>query len=147
MPPSAMRSESGRDDAAARPSRNGFVNARSTRKLRLPDSAIRILLQKTADEKTSKERMHLDLETDDVEAEVRRLEALGATRWDHQKERGFDFWVMRDPWLNEFCVLQPEFPELLARRRTSSRAVISSPNAEGGTAAFSSSVISFLPSL
>ena len=86
------------------------------RKLRLPDSDIRILLQKTDDEKTSKERMHLDLETDDVEAEVRRLEALGATRWDHQKERGFDFWVMRDPWLNEFCVLEPEFPELLAQR-------------------------------
>jgi Glyoxalase-like domain len=86
------------------------------RKLRLPDSNIRILLQKTSDKKTSKERMHLDLETDDVEAEVRRLEALGATRWDHQKERGFDFWVMRDPWLNEFCVLQPEFPELLAKR-------------------------------
>jgi len=60
--------------------------------------------------------MHLDLETDDVEAEVRRLEALGAERWDHQTERGFDFWVMRDPWGNEFCVLQVEFPELLAQR-------------------------------
>jgi hypothetical protein len=41
----------------------------------------------------------------------------GATRYDHQQERGFDFWVMRDPWGNEFCVLQPNFPELLARRR------------------------------
>jgi hypothetical protein len=67
------------------------------RKLRLPDSGIRILLQKTNDVKVSKERMYLDLETDNVEAEVRRLEALEATRWDHQKERGFDFWVMRDP--------------------------------------------------
>lgn len=86
------------------------------RKLRLPDSEIRILLQKTDDPKVSKERMHLDLETDDVEAEVNRLEALGAIRWDHQEERGFDFWVMRDPWSNEFCVLQPEFPELLAQR-------------------------------
>lgn len=86
------------------------------RRLRLPDSDIRILLQLTHDMKTSKERMHLDLETDDVEAEVQRLEVLGATRWDHQKERGFDFWVMRDPWGNEFCVLQPEFPDLLARR-------------------------------
>jgi Glyoxalase-like domain len=71
----------------------------------------------TGDEKVSKERMHLDLETDDVEAEVQRLEALGATRYDHQQERGFDFWVLRDPWGNEFCVLPPEFPELLARRR------------------------------
>ncbi len=87
------------------------------RRLRLPDSQIRILLQKTGDEKTSKERMHLDLEADDVEAEVCRLEALGATRWDHLDERGYDFWVLRDPWGNEFCVLQPEFPELLARQQ------------------------------
>lgn len=88
------------------------------RRLRLPDSQIRVLLQLTDDPKMCKERMHLDLETDDVEAEVRRLEALGATRWDHQCERGFDFWVMRDPWGNEFCVLQAEFPELLAERRS-----------------------------
>jgi hypothetical protein len=87
------------------------------RRLRLPDAEIRVLLQRTDDEKVSKERMHLDLETDHVEAEVQRLEALGATRYDHQQERGFDFWVMRDPWDNEFCVLQPNFPELLARRR------------------------------
>ena len=86
------------------------------RMLRLPDSDIRILLQKTADPKSSKERMHLDIETDDVDAEVARLEALGATRWDHQQERGYEFWGMRDPWGNEFCVLQAEFPELLARR-------------------------------
>lgn len=49
------------------------------------------------DEKASKEGMHLDLETDDIEAEVRRLEALGAKRWDHHAERGFEFWVLRDP--------------------------------------------------
>ncbi|MGY1947257.1 VOC family protein [Nocardia asiatica] len=86
------------------------------RRLRLPDSEVRILLQATPDEKVSKERTHIDIETDDVEAEVRRLEALGAARWDHQQERGYDFWVMRDPWDNEFCVLQTEFPHLLARR-------------------------------
>jgi hypothetical protein len=76
-----------------------------------------VLPQRTNDEKVAKERMHLDLETDDVEAEVKRLEALGATRWDHQQERGYDLWVLRDPFGNEFCVLQEEFPELLARRR------------------------------
>src|SRR5437660_808227 len=70
------------------------------RRLRLPDAEIRILLQKTGDGKASKERMHLDLESDDVEAEVARLEALGATRWNHQAERGFDFWVLRDPSRN-----------------------------------------------
>jgi hypothetical protein len=44
------------------------------------------------------------------------LEALGATRWDHQQERGYDFWVLRDPWANEFCVLDVNFPDLLAQR-------------------------------
>ena len=92
------------------------ISSHVYRHLRLPDSEVRILLQRTDDKKTSKERMHLDLETDDVEAEVKRLEALGAARWDHQHERGFDFWVMRDPWDNEFCVLQTEFPELLAKQ-------------------------------
>lgn len=87
------------------------------RNIRLPDSEIRILLQKTDDRKTSKERMHIDLETDNVEAEVKRLEALGAVRYDHQQERGYDFWVLQDPWGNEFCVLPELFPELLARRR------------------------------
>jgi hypothetical protein len=69
------------------------------------------------DEKIAKEHMHLDLETDDIEAEVQRLEALGATRYDHEQERGVDFWVLPDPWGNELCVLHPNFPELLARRR------------------------------
>jgi predicted enzyme related to lactoylglutathione lyase len=86
------------------------------RRLRLPDSEIRVLLQRTSDEKVAKNRTHLDIETDDVEAEARRLEALGATRYDHQQERGHDFWVLRDPCGNEFCVLQPEFVDLLSRR-------------------------------
>ena len=86
------------------------------RRLRLPDADIRILLQLTPDPKAHKERMHLDLETDNIEAEIQRLENLGATRWDHQQERGYDFWVLRDPWNNEFCVLRVNFPELLERR-------------------------------
>jgi hypothetical protein len=39
---------------------------------------IRVLLPCTDDSKVAKERMHLDLESDDVEAEVQRFEALGA---------------------------------------------------------------------
>lgn len=74
------------------------------------------VMARTSDEARDVAQHLIDLETDDVEAEVRRLEALGAARRDHQKERGFDFWVMRDPWDNEFCVLQPEFPELMAKR-------------------------------
>jgi hypothetical protein len=61
--------------------------------------------------------MYLDIETDDMETKVRRLETLGAIRWDHQQKRGYDLWVLRHQWGNEFYVLQPEFPELLPRRR------------------------------
>lgn len=86
------------------------------RRLRLPDSDVRLLLQATTDPKSAKSRMHLDIETDDLDAEVRRLEALGAVRYDHQRERGFEFWVLQDPWGNEFCVLQTEFPTLLSQR-------------------------------
>ena len=89
------------------------------RHLCLPDTEIAVLLQKTGDRKVSKERMHLDLEADDVEDEVKHLEALGATRWDHQQERGFDFWVMRDPWDNEFCILQSNDPNVIAQREAS----------------------------
>ncbi|WP_214406199.1 VOC family protein [Pseudonocardia lacus] len=48
------------------------------RRLRVPDSPVRILLQLTKDPKEHKEHMHIDLETDDIEVEVRRLEALAA---------------------------------------------------------------------
>ncbi|MFJ4651137.1 VOC family protein [Nocardia sp. NPDC088792] len=106
---------------AALAATEGAVNPESRhvyRRLRIPHCDVRILLQATPDIKGTKERMHLDIETDNVEAEVRRLEALGAIRWDHQQERGYDFWVLRDPWANEFCVLQTEFPDLLTERPT-----------------------------
>lgn len=46
-------------------------------------------------------RVHLDVETDDVEGEVARLEALGARR--HEPQDGF--WQMRDPAGMVFCVV------------------------------------------
>lgn len=94
-------------DAAEEPI--GPASRHVYRQLRLPDSDIRILLQHT-DPKAGKERRHLDLETDDVDAEVHRLEQLGATRHDHQQLRGFDFWVLQDPWHTGFCVLQATVP-------------------------------------
>jgi catechol 2,3-dioxygenase-like lactoylglutathione lyase family enzyme len=55
-------------------------------------------------------RVHLDLETDDVEAEVGRLEALGARRL-HQVHH---WWVMEAPTGHRFCVVG-EAGERLAR--------------------------------
>jgi len=88
--------------------------ATSTGSSACPDAQIRVLLQRTDDPKVSKERMHLDLESDDVEAEVQRLEALGATRSDHQQERGYDFWVMRDPWAMSSASSSPSSPNYSA---------------------------------
>jgi hypothetical protein len=50
-------------------------------------------------------RVHLDMHTDDLDAEVARLEALGAAR----VRRVHRWWVMRDPAGLPFCVL-PEPP-------------------------------------
>ncbi len=47
-------------------------------------------------------RVHLDIETDDIEAEVARLEKLGARRV--SKERRW--WVMEAPTGHRFCVAQ-----------------------------------------
>ena len=52
-------------------------------------------------------RMHLDIETDDVDAEVRRLESLGAERVMPHKS----WWVMRDPAGLLFCVVKVQSPE------------------------------------
>lgn len=47
---------------------------------------------------------HLDIESDDVRAEVGRLEALGGAR----KYRIKRWWVMEDPSGNAYCVIRPE---------------------------------------
>jgi predicted enzyme related to lactoylglutathione lyase len=51
-------------------------------------------------------RVHLDIETDDIEAEVRRLEALGAKRIGRVKS----WWVMEAPTGQRFCVVVPQSP-------------------------------------
>jgi hypothetical protein len=49
-------------------------------------------------------RVHLDIETDDVEAEVRRLEALGARR----VRQVHSWWVLEAPTGQRFCVVRPQ---------------------------------------
>jgi predicted enzyme related to lactoylglutathione lyase len=55
-------------------------------------------------------RVHLDIETDDVEAEVARLEKLGAKRL----EKINTWWVMEAPTGHRFCVVRPQRGELPA---------------------------------
>lgn len=54
-------------------------------------------------------RVHLDVDTDDVEAEVHRLEGLGATRLDSY-DNGRS-WQMADPGGLVFCVIPPHTPD------------------------------------
>lgn len=49
-------------------------------------------------------RVHVDIEADDVEAEVRRLEALGARRIEHVQT----WCVMEAPTGQRFCVVRPQ---------------------------------------
>ncbi|HEX4377619.1 MAG TPA: VOC family protein [Steroidobacteraceae bacterium] len=50
---------------------------------------------------THPSRVHLDIESDDIDAEVRRLEELGATRVAQVKS----WWVMEAPTGHRFCVV------------------------------------------
>ena len=57
---------------------------------------------------THPSRVHLDIETDDIEAEVARLEKLGAKRIEFVRER---WWVMEAPTGQRFCVVKTKHPE------------------------------------
>jgi predicted enzyme related to lactoylglutathione lyase len=57
-----------------------------------------------SEDKTVKNRMHIDLESDDMENETQRLVDLGATHVGDIEESGHAWSVFNDPEGNEFCV-------------------------------------------
>ena len=52
-------------------------------------------------------RVHLDIESDDLDAEAARLEALGAKRIAFVKR----WWVMEAPTGHRFCIVRMKHPE------------------------------------
>ena len=66
--------------------------------LETADDELRILLQRVE----HPSRVHLDIETDDLEAEASRLEALGARRIGFVHGR---WWVMEAPTGQRFCIV------------------------------------------
>ena len=52
-------------------------------------------------------RVHLDIESDDIDAEAARLEALGAKKIAFVKR----WWVMEAPTGQRFCVVRMQHPE------------------------------------
>ena len=75
-----------------------------------PDRELSVEVQKV----DHPSRVHLDIESDDVDAEVLRLESLGATKLEKIK----DWWVMEAPTGQRFCVVpqQSKFFEETANR-------------------------------
>ena len=64
----------------------------------------RLWLQRVPEPKVAKNRLHLDLRTDDRSGEARRLVSLGASTLGHDDERGIT--TMADPEGNEFCLIE-----------------------------------------
>ncbi len=67
--------------------------------------------QKVPEARSVKNRLHLDVAVEDLDAASARVEAMGATRADDKErwsEFGYAWRVMLDPEQNEFClVIQP----------------------------------------
>ena len=66
-----------------------------------------LILQGVPEQRAGKNRMHWDwtaANVGDYQAEIARLEALGATKAVEMHEMGINWTVLQDPEGNEFCV-------------------------------------------
>jgi hypothetical protein len=72
-----------------------------------PSDEMKILVQAV----THPSRIHVDIETNDIEAEASRLESLGAKRVAKVKT----WWVMEAPTGQRFCVVRPQRPDFEER--------------------------------
>lgn len=93
--------------ALGRPVQPPAPDSGNYRELSAEASEPMILLQKV----DHPSRIHLDIEADDMEAEVKRLEALGARRVEFIKR----WWVMEAPTGQRFCVVRPQRGPLESR--------------------------------
>ena len=59
-------------------------------------------------------RVHLDIQSDNIEAEVARLEKLGAKRVKQIRT----WWVLEAPTGQRFCVVRPQTADFAARAHT-----------------------------
>jgi predicted enzyme related to lactoylglutathione lyase len=72
-----------------------------------------LLFLRVPDDKTVKNRLHIDLRPEDQDQEVRRIEALGARRVSIGQGPDVTWVVLADPEGNEFCVLRAFRPDEL----------------------------------
>lgn len=68
-------------------------------------TGVNVTIDTVPEPRVGKNRLHLDLYTDDQQGEVGRLLKLGAKRHPRIPEEGEDFVVLADPEGNLFCVV------------------------------------------
>lgn len=68
----------------------------------------RIIMQRVPEKRIEKNRLHIDIHVDDIEAEALRIVGLGATRIvDTAIEEVGSKWIrMLDPEGNQFCIVE-----------------------------------------
>jgi hypothetical protein len=89
--------------------RDGVATGRYKSLLPAEGRGAEILLQQVPEDKRSKNRVHLDLRTRELEPEVHRIVSLGARLLTGEPviEAGWRWRILADPDGNEFCVMQP----------------------------------------
>jgi predicted enzyme related to lactoylglutathione lyase len=71
---------------------------------------LQLAFQKVPDPTPGKNRLHLDFTASDVDAEVDRLVAAGASIVGHRNAGDFQWVTLADPQGNEFCVAPAHEP-------------------------------------
>jgi len=70
------------------------------------DATPLLRFQRVPESKTLKNRLHLDIEVEELDPAVARVQALGGSVIQPmQTEYGYDFTIMGDPEGNEFCLI------------------------------------------
>lgn len=65
-----------------------------------------LAFQQVPEPRQGKNRIHLDISTDDPETFIAEVEALGGSRFEEHEISGFHWNVLADPEGNLFCVLE-----------------------------------------
>ncbi len=63
-----------------------------------------LLFLQVPEDRVAKNRVHLDLDVDDLDAARGRAESLGATMVHEKEEYGVHWFTYQDPEGNEFCI-------------------------------------------
>ena len=71
----------------------------------------RVCFQRVPEAKVTKNRVHLDVAVQDVDAAAARITDLGGTRlpYDDYHEDGYSWRIMADPEGNEFCLIYGQY--------------------------------------